>query len=64
MGIVGLTLLILGASCAQATTLEEVSPAIAAGEAAFSLRYRYEHVDQDGLAEDAAASTARARLTC
>jgi hypothetical protein len=36
--------------------------AIGSGKATVDLRYRYEHVDQDGFAEDANASTLRIRL--
>lgn len=40
-------------------TLEE---ALVGGKPLVDLRYRYEHVDQGGTAEDAAANTVRARL--
>lgn len=40
-----------------------ISKAIDEGSAALNLRYRFEHVDQDGIPEEAAASTLRSRLT-
>ena len=39
-----------------------LADAIGAGEAHVSLRYRFEHVEQDGFADDANASTLRIRL--
>lgn len=36
--------------------------ALASGKPSLDLRYRYEHVDQDGIADDANASTLRLRL--
>lgn len=51
--------------CATAMAGEapsRLSEAIAAGESQVSLRYRMEHADEDGYAEDALASTLRLRL--
>jgi hypothetical protein len=45
------------------TPLQTLSQAVTAGEGGFHVRYRYEHVDQDGLDETADASTSRARFT-
>lgn len=36
---------------------------ISKGKASLNLRYRFEHVDQDGIAKEAKASTLRTRLT-
>ncbi len=41
----------------------DLGAALASGDADIGVRYRYEHVDQDGFAEDASASTARLRLS-
>ena len=57
--VVPVLLLPLAAAAAGDATVGE---AISAGSATASLRYRFEHVDQDGFAEDANASTARLRL--
>ena len=40
-----------------------LAKAVAEGDASFSIRYRFEHVDQDGFDEKARASTAKARFT-
>jgi len=40
----------------------DLAEAIRSGAAQVALRYRFEHVDQDGFSEDAQASTARLRL--
>tara|TARA_Y100001933_G_scaffold182115_1_gene180591 strand:- start:6045 stop:7253 length:1209 start_codon:yes stop_codon:yes gene_type:complete len=48
---------------AEGLSLEPLSEAVRAGEGRFAVRYRYEHVDQDGIDRDANASTARARYT-
>ena len=40
-----------------------LAKAVAEGDASFGIRYRFEHVDQDGFDEDAKASTAKARFT-
>ncbi|MDX1515945.1 MAG: alginate export family protein [Woeseiaceae bacterium] len=39
-----------------------LTDAISSGDAGVAIRYRFEHVDQDGFGEDANASTARLRL--
>lgn len=44
----------------QAASLPEI---LSKGSAALSFRYRYEFVDQDGIAKDADASTLKTRLT-
>lgn len=46
------------------TAAESTTPAeaVTAGETHVALRYRFEHVDQDGVAEEANASTVRLRL--
>ena len=41
----------------------ELAKAVADGALDLSLRYRLEHVDQDGFDEKATASTAKARLS-
>jgi len=41
----------------------DVGAAVSGGKTSLGFRYRLEHVDQDGIAENAMASTARARLT-
>ena len=56
-GVLGL--LLAGSASAGGTALTQ---AIEAGEAALGLRYRFEHVRQEGYAEDARASTLRLRL--
>jgi hypothetical protein len=53
-GLISLTL-----ASAQENTLGE---AVTSGKAHVALRYRYEHVDQDNLLENANASTLRVRL--
>ena len=53
-------LAILGGPAALAVDL---GAAVSGGETSLGFRYRLEHVSQDGIAEDALASTARARLT-
>ncbi len=46
----------------QARAEDELAAALTGGDAGVSVRYRYEFVDQDGIAKDANASTARLRL--
>lgn len=46
---------------AQATS--SIAEMLSEGDTAISLRYRYEFVDQDGVAEQANASTLKSRLT-
>ncbi len=41
---------------------DDIVNAITSGETSISVRYRYEHVDQDGIDNEANASTARLRL--
>ncbi len=55
--------LAVSGSWAAAQDAADLGAALASGEADFGVRYRYEHVDQDGFAEDASASTARLRLS-
>jgi hypothetical protein len=45
------------------TLVEDVGKAFTEGDVALNLRYRYETVDQDGIPDDATASTLRSRLT-
>jgi hypothetical protein len=52
--------LLAGPPPAQAA--ENLTEALTQGKAAVSLRYRFEHVDQDPFVEDAEASTLRGRL--
>lgn len=47
----------------QASAIETVANAVKEGKTSIMLRYRYETVDQDGIAEDATASTLKTRLT-
>ena len=47
---------------AQDSENQTLAGAISSGKATVGFRYRYEMVDQDGIAEDANASTARLRL--
>ena len=47
---------------AQDSENQTLAGAISSGKATVGFRYRYEMVDQDGVAEDANASTARLRL--
>ncbi len=64
--VIALTALTLAATAAAVHAdeheAESIADALADGDAGASLRYRYEHVDQDGFADDANASTARLRL--
>ena len=48
---------------ASADLTESISNAVTEGKTTINLRYRYENVDQDGIAEDASASTLKTRLT-
>lgn len=41
---------------------QDLGTAVTAGTVKVAIRYRYEHVDQDNIADDADASTARLRL--
>ena len=60
-----LTVALLALSAALGTTASAVdlAKAVAEGRTSLGFRYRLEHVAQDGIADDALASTARARLT-
>ena len=60
-----LTVLSMGSSAIFAGTVSAVdlAKAVADGNTSLGFRYRLEHVAQDGIDEDALASTARARLT-
>lgn len=54
----------MAASTALGTaSAADLAKAVADGKTSLGLRYRLEHVTQDGVDEDALASTARARLT-
>ena len=44
-------------------TASSISEMLSEGDTSLSFRYRYEFVDQDGVAEDANASTLKSRLT-
>ena len=48
---------------AVAGVTDDVSAAISEGKSSMNFRYRFEGVDQDGVNEDAAASTLRSRYT-
>ena len=43
--------------------VDDLSKAVSEGKVNFDFRYRYEFVDQDGIDEEAGASTLRSRLT-
>lgn len=57
-------LLFIAGTCDAQEKSEDKSldAALTSGEAHLAFRYRFEHVDQDGFAEDADASTVRLRL--
>ena len=55
-------LLAAGPLPAQEAADNSLADAIMSGDAGIALRYRYEHVDQDGFDENANASTLRLRL--
>ena len=58
------TLLLTQAIQANAQSVNEgLSSALKDGNAALQLRYRYEFVDQDGIAKQADASTLKTRFT-
>lgn len=48
---------------AQAELTESVAQAVTDGKTTINLRYRYEQVDQDGMSEEATASTLKTRLS-
>lgn len=52
-----------GSSAAAAADVGGLAGMLRNGAAAFELRYRFEHVDQNGVAEDARASTLRSRVS-
>ena len=47
----------------RTATAQDIGEALASGNVDLSFRYRYEFVDQDGVPDDANASTLRTRLT-
>ena len=53
---------LLSLQCAAEVTADAITTALKSGEAKVLLRYRYEYVDQDGVAEQAKASTLKSRL--
>lgn len=59
----GLALTLTLAPQAYAAWPDEVTTALKTGEASVLLRYRYEVVDQDGVADTAHASTLKSRLS-
>ena len=58
----GLAAVVLAGTPAQAGAAESLADALTQGKVSLSLRYRYEHVDQDSFEKDADASTLRGRL--
>ena len=64
VGLAASSLLSLTVSAsAIAGVTDDVSAAISEGKSSMNFRYRFEGVDQDGINEDAAASTLRSRYT-
>lgn len=59
----GFVLHLLWVPAARGAGADELSDAIAGGTASLSLRYRFENVDQQGIDDDARASTLRTRFT-
>ena len=57
------TAVVLAACAAPASHALDFGEAVAGGKTSLGFRYRLENVSQDGISEDALASTARARLT-
>jgi acetyltransferase-like isoleucine patch superfamily enzyme len=55
-------LAILAATGVAAEDGDDMATAIKSGDASFGVRYRYEQVDQDGIDDEARASTARLRF--
>lgn len=55
-------LAILAATSVAAEEGDDLASALKSGEASIGVRYRYEQVDQDNIADDANASTARLRF--
>ena len=65
VGLVAASLLGLTVSASATAGLTgDLSAAISEGKSSMNFRYRFEGVDQDGINEDAAASTLRSRYTC
>jgi hypothetical protein len=62
LGLCVALLLLSGTGVAQESEDKSLAGAITSGEAHVGFRYRYEFVDQDGISEDANASTVRLRL--
>ncbi len=60
--IVIMVAILMGTTAAPVSAAESFEAAIASGKAGIDLRYRYEMVDQAGVAEKAKASTLRTRL--
>ena len=58
-GLAGIAIMV---SLDEAVAAESIRSAITEGKVAIDLRYRYEYVDQNGLAKEANASTLRTRL--
>ncbi|MXY57785.1 MAG: hypothetical protein F4Y41_15565, partial [Gammaproteobacteria bacterium] len=60
-----LTVVLIASSVAfgASASAVDLAKAVADGKTSLGFRYRLEHVSQDGVAKDALASTARARLT-
>ena len=60
------TMLVAGIFMCLALTVpasgDDMATAITSGDASFGVRYRYEQVDQDGIDDEARASTARLRF--
>lgn len=54
--------LCLSLSIGAAAEGEDLESALTSGKSNIAIKYRFEHVDQDGFAENADASTARLRL--
>jgi hypothetical protein len=59
---VAIGLLVSLVTSAWADESDDLAAAITSGKAGVNVRARYEHVDQDGIAETADALTARLRL--
>lgn len=57
------TLTLLSSPAAHAGETKSVSGMLTDGHASVDLRYRYEYVDQDGVPDNAHASTLRSRVT-
>jgi hypothetical protein len=62
LGLVLMTSTLMAASAFAQEEDQTLAGAISSGKASVSFRYRYEHVDQDGLSDNANASTALLRL--